>query len=79
MENISAYLNNLNFFTYLIVFAAGVVTSFTPCVYPLLPIITGVIGSSKEISRLKSFFLSLSYVLGMSITFSILGVFAAIS
>jgi len=63
----------------LLVFMGGVLTSFTPCVYPVIPIIVGYIGSSREKSRLRAFLLSLSYVIGMAITFSALGVFAALS
>jgi len=72
-------LKDINIATYLAVYAFGVATSFTPCVYPLLPIITGVVGSSKENSAIKNFFVSLAYVLGMSIVFSILGVLAALT
>lgn len=65
-------------FTFLFVFLAGVLTSFTPCVFPMIPITLAVIGSrSKESTKLQSFFLSLSYVLGIAITYSVLGLFAA--
>jgi len=75
----SAYLSNISPVTYLAVFIGGVATSFTPCIYPLIPIIVGVIGSSKERSRLRNFILSLSYCLGMAFTFSLLGMFAAMT
>ena len=79
MENITGYLENIGFISFAIVFLGGVLTSFTPCVYPLLPIIAGVIGSSEEQSKLKNFLLSICYVLGMALTFALLGVVAAIS
>ena len=79
MENLPAYLNNISLITYLIVFIAGLAVSFTPCVYPLIPIVVGVIGSSKEKSRRRNFILSLSYVLGMALTFSLLGMAAAMT
>lgn len=79
MENISSYLSNISILTYLFVFAGGVAASFTPCVYPLIPIIVGVIGSSKERSRWRNFILSFSYVLGMALTFAILGIVAAVT
>ncbi len=79
MQDLSSYLGNISVITYLAVFAGGVATSFTPCIYPLIPIIVGVIGSSKESSRLRNFFLSLSYCVGMAVTFSVLGVFAAMT
>lgn len=79
MENITYYLNNISFFTYFIVFAGGAAVSFTPCVFPLVPIIVSVIGVSREKSRLKNFILSLSYVFGMAVMFSILGSAAALA
>lgn len=51
--------------------------SFTPCVYPLIPIIVGIMGSAGEKSRRKNFILSFIYVVGMAVTFSMLGIVAA--
>lgn len=79
MPDISNYLADISIITYLVVFVGGAATSFTPCVYPLIPIIVGVVGSSKERSRWRNFILSLSYVLGMALTFSILGMIAAVT
>jgi thiol:disulfide interchange protein DsbD len=61
---------------YLVVFIAGVATSFTPCIYPLLPITLAVIGGEQIGSRFKGLALSLVYVLGLAITYSVLGVIA---
>ena len=58
-------------------YAAGVLTSFTPCVYPLIPVTVGIVGANAG-SRLKGFILSLLYVLGMSLTYTVLGIAAAI-
>jgi len=79
MENMAVYLENISLLSFIIVFAAGVATSFTPCVYPLIPIVAGVIGTTKEGSKSRKFLLSLSYVSGMAVTFSILGMFAALT
>lgn len=79
MENISQYLSNITIITYIMVFIAGVATSFTPCTYPLIPIIVGVIGASKEKSRFSNFILSFTYVVGVAVTFSALGIAAAIT
>jgi thiol:disulfide interchange protein len=81
MNNFLNYLNlsNISPITYLIVFIAGLATSFTPCVYPLIPIVVGVIGSAKESSRGRNFLLSFIYVLGMAVTFSLLGVVSALT
>ncbi|MBU0684135.1 MAG: cytochrome c biogenesis protein CcdA [Candidatus Omnitrophota bacterium] len=81
MENIAYYLNNISLLTYVVVFFAGVMTSFTPCIFPLVPIVASVIGGVQGggKSRLRGFMLSLIYVFGMAITFSILGTIAAMT
>lgn len=60
----------------LLVFVAGILVSFTPCVYPMIPIIIGFVGGSAEGSRFKGFILSVFFVLGLAVTYSILGVIA---
>lgn len=79
MENLSNYLSNISPISYLVVFIGGLAASVTPCVYPLIPIIIGVIGSTKEKSRGRNFILSFSYVLGVAFTFSMLGMAAALT
>ncbi|MFH0900967.1 MAG: cytochrome c biogenesis protein CcdA [Pseudomonadota bacterium] len=65
---------------YLGVFAAGVLTSLTPCVYPMIPIIVGVFGgSSGASSRARAVLLATLYVLGMGAMFSSLGVVVALT
>jgi thiol:disulfide interchange protein len=72
-------LDNITIVSFVAIYLGGVLTSFTPCIYPLVPVIVGVIGSSKEQSKLKNFMLSICYVLGMALTFAVLGVVAALS
>lgn len=63
-----------------ILFAAGVLTSLTPCVYPLIPITVSVFGArGKASSRGKAAALSTTYVLGIATMYSGLGVLAAAS
>jgi cytochrome c-type biogenesis protein len=64
---------------YAAVFVGGVLTSFTPCIYPVIPLTVGYIGGRAHGSRLRGFFLSLSYVLGMAITYAALGTAAALT
>ncbi|MBL7130368.1 MAG: sulfite exporter TauE/SafE family protein [Candidatus Omnitrophica bacterium] len=68
--------NPLDFF---IAFGAGVLISFTPCVYPLIPITVGYIGASVRGSRFKGFLLSIIYALGIAVTYSILGAVASLT
>lgn len=59
-------------------FGAGVLTSFTPCVYPLIPVTAGYVGSRSAGSRRRGFFLSAAYVAGMALTYAALGTAAAL-
>ncbi|MEE8360419.1 MAG: cytochrome c biogenesis protein CcdA [Candidatus Omnitrophota bacterium] len=62
---------------YPVALLAGILTSFTPCVYPVIPITIGFIGARSTGSKGKGFMLSLCYVIGIAITYSILGGIAA--
>jgi len=65
---------------YLIVFWGGVLVSFTPCVYPVLPVtVSFFAGFNTRGSRLTGFFISLIYVFGVSLTYCSMAVFAALS
>ncbi len=55
-------------------FIFGVLLSFTPCVLPMIPILSSIIVGQGKISHARSFVLSLAYVLGMAITYAIAGV-----
>lgn len=60
-----------------LIFIAGVVTSFSPCILSMIPVLVGYVGGYSNNSRLKGFWMSLSFILGLGITFAILGVTAA--
>jgi len=60
-------------------FAGGVAVSFTPCVYPIVPVTLGIIGVRSAGARWRGFLLSSVYVLGMALTYASLGAFAALS
>lgn len=70
------HLSSLN---YLSAFLAGLLVSFTPCVYPIIPIVVSYIGARSAKSTVRAFSLSLSYCLGVAVTYSSLGVFAALT
>ncbi|MFT5676637.1 MAG: thiol:disulfide interchange protein DsbD [Paraglaciecola sp.] len=64
--------------TLLIFLALGIGLAFTPCVFPMYPILSGiVIGQGKSISTSKAFTLSFFYVQGMAVTYSLLGLIVA--
>jgi thiol:disulfide interchange protein DsbD len=57
----------------------GLLLAFTPCVLPMVPILSGIIvGQGKKKNKKKSLFLSLAYVSGMAITYAIAGVVIAL-
>ena len=58
---------------------AGILTSFTPCVYPLIPITIGFIGAKGSTTKMRGFYLSLMYVFGLAIVYAALGAFAALT
>ena len=56
----------------------GLLLAFTPCVLPMIPILSGIIaGEGKDIGKLRAFLLSLAYVLGMAVAYAAAGVAAA--
>ena len=58
----------------------GILLTFTPCVLPMIPVLSGIIvGQGKNISTKKSFFLSLSYVLSMAFTYATFGAVVALA
>jgi thiol:disulfide interchange protein DsbD len=66
------------FLAFLFVFAIGLLTSLTPCIYPMIPITIAVLGKEAHArSRWQNILVSICYVLGIGVTFSALGVFAA--
>jgi len=65
-------------------FGFGLLLSFTPCVLPMIPILSGIIVGDKkthqhETSRLHSFNLSLAYVLGIALSYTLAGIAAGLS
>jgi thiol:disulfide interchange protein DsbD len=65
--------------TLLTFFGLGLLLAFTPCVFPMIPILSGIIiGQGKEISTRQAFMLSLAYVLAMAATYTIAGVLAGL-
>ncbi len=61
-------------------FGAGLLLAFTPCVFPMVPILSGIIvGRGHKITHAHAFMLSLAYVLGMALTYAAAGIAAGLS
>ena len=61
-------------------FGFGLLLSFTPCVLPMVPILSGVIvGTGRAITKTRGFLLAAVYVLGMALTYAVAGVAAGLS
>ena len=64
----------------LLFFIGGLLLAFTPCVFPMIPILTGlIVGQGSGISSRQAFMLSLTYVVSMALAYSILGILVALS
>ncbi|WP_221075833.1 protein-disulfide reductase DsbD [Agarivorans aestuarii] len=70
--------NNNIWLNVLLFFVLGIGLAFTPCVFPMYPILTGIIaGAGKQLSTKRAFSLSMAYVQGMAATFTALGLVVA--
>jgi len=79
VSGLEGYIQGAPLVAYIAVFIGGVAVSFTPCVYPILPITISYIGAASAGSRGRGFLLSLFYVFGMAFTYAILGAVAALT
>ncbi len=77
-DRITARLKQGSFILNIVAFFAfGALLSLTPCVFPMVPILSGIIvGQPGTVTTRRGFLLSLSYVLAMALTYSLLGVLA---
>lgn len=77
-ETIPRLLGDVSYITFLAVYGAGLLTSISPCVLSVVPVVIGFIGGYGQPSRTKGFLLSLLFVFGMAFTFALLGMGAAV-
>ena len=86
--NLQSYLTGNSLLAYPAAFVAGLLISFTPCVYPVIPIQLGFIGAQtannnaaegKSRLNFRGFTLSIFFVLGMSVVYAALGAFASLT
>ncbi len=67
------------FVAFVFIFIGGLALNLTPCIYPIIPITVSYFGGQAGGKASRTFFLSLFYVLGISITYSVLGTIAALT
>ena len=80
LGKVEAALREGSWLASILVFFLGLLTALNPCVLATIPLLIGFVGGYKEASGLKkSFFFSLFFVLGLAITFMMLGVIAALT
>jgi len=77
--NLEVYLRGSSAVAYAAAYAGGLLVSFTPCIYPVIPILAAYTGARGGTSRARGFVLSVAYVLGMAVTYTVLGAFAALT
>lgn len=83
-SNISSTLSGRPFLALPLVFLAGVLTSLTPCIYPMIPITAAIVGGqtageSRAAARWRPLLLSLTYAVGLAVVYSALGLFAGLT
>ncbi|WP_105265369.1 protein-disulfide reductase DsbD [Pseudoalteromonas sp. T1lg76] len=77
-QSLTERLASQSLFTNLVFFfVVGIGLAFTPCVFPMFPILSSLIAGQKHLSTRKAFSLSFVYVQGMAITYALLGLVVA--
>ena len=81
VNNLAQYLQNSEFSLVflLISFLGGVLSSISPCSIGMLPVIVGYVGGYGDSDKLKTFIQLLSFVFGLSVVLSIIGVICALT
>ncbi len=80
INNLEVYLRASVLMSFAAAFLGGLAASFTPCIYPMIPITASYVGSGNlGGSKMRGFVLSLFYVIGIAGTYACLGIFAALT
>lgn len=78
-DDISALLQHSSWLAVVAVFLGGVTTALNPCVLAMVPLLMGVVAGNKETTTFKrSLVFSLLFVLGLAVTFTVLGLISAL-
>jgi thiol:disulfide interchange protein DsbD len=75
-DHLANLLTNSNiWYALLVFFGLGLLLSLTPCIFPMIPILSSIIvGQAQNVTTYKAFVMSLVYVLAMAITYAVVGV-----
>jgi cytochrome c-type biogenesis protein len=71
-------IENASLLAFALVFLGGILTSIGPCNVAMIPLVVGYVGGSRDLPRARAFSLSLTFALGLALTFMLLGVAAAL-
>jgi cytochrome c-type biogenesis protein len=71
-------VQNASLLAFALVFLGGVLTSLGPCNVAMIPLVVGYIGGSHDLPRARAFLISLTFTLGLALTFMLLGLAAAL-
>ena len=78
-DRLAALLVDTPWLAMLLFFLIGIALAFTPCVFPMVPILAGIIaGQGDTITTRRAFWLSVIYVLAMAVTYTVAGVIAGL-
>lgn len=77
-QKLASQLSGNRLFALLSFFGFGLLLAFTPCVFPMLPILSGIIAGAGDVTTRRAFVLSLVYVLASTLVFTIAGVIAGL-
>lgn len=69
--------DNNSLMSLVLIFAFGLLLSLTPCMLPMIPVLSTILAGMHDVKRGRGFFLALAYVTGMALVYAILGIIAA--
>jgi cytochrome c-type biogenesis protein len=78
LGNISSVINSTPALAYILIFLGGILSASSPCVLAIIPLVIGFVGGYSEGNKKKALLYSLTFALGLSITFTILGAIASL-
>jgi cytochrome c biogenesis protein CcdA len=77
LNNIQSIIQNNHLLAYLVVFIGGLISAASPCVLAAIPLVIGYVGGYSDGDRKKAAIYSFVFIIGLSITFTILGAAAS--